>query len=71
MPYEVNGRKRFNNVEKMKYHTECANKGVDGKGNKLTMTQKVRHAMLAERCRRRVSKYADRMDLQSFRGSHY
>ena len=59
------GETKYTNVDKMKYHTKCADTGIDGNGQKLTTTQRVRHAMLAEKNRRSVSRYAARADFVS------
>lgn len=50
------GQKRYSNKDLMKYHTNCANKGYC-KGKKLTETQKVRHAILAEKYRKKINRY--------------
>ena len=50
------GENRFSTKDKMEYHTKCANSGVC-EGKKLTETQKVRHALLAERCRSKINRY--------------
>lgn len=57
------GETKYTNVDKMKFHTECADKGINpSTGEKLTTTQRVRHAMLAEKNRRSVSRFAARAD---------
>lgn len=59
-----NGVQRFSTKDKMNYHTNCANKGVDGKGKKLTTTQRIRHAMLAEDCRKSINRHYDNVALK-------
>ncbi len=58
MSYIKNGVKRYTLREKISYHTECANSGVNkNTGEKLTTTQRVRHANSATRCVNKLDKF--------------
>lgn len=43
------GAKQYTMKEKIAYHTKLANNGYDSNGEKLTLTQRVRHANCATR----------------------
>lgn len=43
------GVKQYTMKEKIAYHKDCADRGVNQHGEKLTMTQRVRHANCATR----------------------
>lgn len=48
MSYMKDGVRRYTLKEKIAYHTQCANTGVNvNTGEKLTTTSRVRHANLA------------------------
>ena len=51
------GEIRYTDREKYDYHAKCANSGKGAEGNKLTMLQRHRHAVLAEKYRKRLSRF--------------
>lgn len=51
------GEQQYTLKEKIAYHKQCANKGVDANGQKLTQTQRVNHALAANRSTRKLNKY--------------
>lgn len=60
---DKNGNTRYSKKEKMEYHTKCCNSGKDAKGKALSQTQRVRHAILAERYRNSINGYYNRQIL--------
>lgn len=52
-----NGETQYTAKEKIKYHTDCANSGVDGNGVKLTTAQRIRHGVLAENQKRKLDRF--------------
>lgn len=58
MSYMKDGVCRYTLKEKIAYHTQCANTGVNvNTGEKLTTTSRVRHANLATKQCNRLNKF--------------
>ena len=57
------GNTRYSKKEKMQYHAKCCNSGKDANGNTLSQTQRVRHAILAERYRKSINSYYNKQIL--------
>lgn len=58
MSYIKNGKKQYALKEKIDFHTQCANKGVNvSSGEKLTTTQRVRHANRATACVNQLNRF--------------
>ncbi len=51
------GKKQYTLKEKIAYHKKCANSGKDINGKALNQTQRVNHALAANRCRRKLGKF--------------
>ena len=58
MAYMKDGVLRHTLKEKIAYHTECANTGVNkSTGEKLSTTQRVRHANRATKCVNKLNRF--------------
>lgn len=57
MAYTANGVKKYTMREKIAYHKELANKGVDKNGEALTLIQRVRHANCATRQANKLNRF--------------
>jgi len=54
---------KYSDKEKYEYHKSCADKGINPvTGEKLTLTQKIRHANLAEKYRKRLNRFMKRVE---------
>lgn len=57
MAYQRDGKERHSLKERYEFHKRAADKGIDSNGEKLTWTQRVRHAQKAVRLHNRLDRF--------------
>lgn len=57
------GEMQYTLKEKYAYHKGCANSGKTPDGIKLSQTQRVNHALAANRCNRKLGKFINSLNV--------
>ena len=63
--FDKDGNKKFSLKEKVQYHKKCANSGRDKNGNPLSTTERVNHALAANRATQKLGKFAKAKEIAS------